>query len=178
MCDLGPLRLRLARTSLTSNIHEFPTEKGGTLTPRTSRPRILLAWHFVRSFRRECVVGLPGIVLGAISVSLSAMMYWAFTFQGNGSNLSPEGLDLILVGAAGFVMSAFVFSMSRSSENTHHTFDRQVSDLNGGVRSNHRSKKKLTLRVLSSATTRPPCQILPARGTSDRLNVSATSRRC
>jgi hypothetical protein len=155
---------------------DFPWKKGGTLTPRTSRPCILLAWHFVRSLRRECVVGLPGIVLGAISVSLSAMMYWAFTFQGNGFNLSTEGLVLTLVGAAGIVMSAFVFSMSRSSENTHHAFDRQVSDLHGGVRSIHRWNKKLTLRVLSSATTRPPSQILPARGTSDRLNVSAPAR--
>jgi hypothetical protein len=71
-------------------------------------------------------VGLPGIVLDAISISLSAMMYWAFTVQGNGARLSPVRLIQMLNGGAGTQVLAVVFSTSRSSENTHHTFDRQV----------------------------------------------------
>lgn len=70
-------------------------------------------------------MGLPGIVLDAILISLSAMMYWAFTVQGSGTRLSPVRLKK-LNGVAGTQVLAVVFSTSRSSENTHHTFDRQV----------------------------------------------------
>jgi hypothetical protein len=71
-------------------------------------------------------VGLPGIALDAISISLSAMMYWAFTIQGNGTRLSPVRPIQMPGGVAGTQVAAVVFSTSRSSENTHHTFDRQV----------------------------------------------------
>lgn len=47
-----------------------------------------------------------------------------------------------------------------------------VLDLHGGFRSYHREFQQRTLRVLPSATTRPPRQILPARGTSDCRNES------
>jgi len=116
-------------------------------------------------------VGLPGIVLVAISVSLSAMTYWAITFHVDGSRLPPEGLIPTLIGTAGTVVSAFVFNMSRSSELTHHTFDRQLLSLDGGGRPIHQGIEKLTLRELSSATTRPPHQEQArARGTRDGRN--------
>ena len=76
----------------------------------------------------------PGIVLDAISISLSAMTYWAFTFQGNGTRLSPVRLNPMLNRVADTQVLAVVFSTSRSSENTHHTFDRQVSIPIGGFR--------------------------------------------
>jgi hypothetical protein len=114
-------------------------------------------------------VGLPGIVLVAISVSLGAMTYWAVTEQVNGSRHPRVGPILLLVGAAGTVVSAYAFSMFRSSEHPHHTFDRQLLIPDGGCRSIHQGFKRLTLRVLSSATTRPLHQELArARGTSDR----------
>lgn len=119
---------------------------------------------------------LPGIVLVAISISLSAKTYWAFTVQSNGVGLTTVGALLSLFGAAGIFVSAFVFSTSRSSETTHHTFDRQVSDLNGGLRSIHQGMRQLTLKVLSSATSRPPRQILPARGTSIRRHTTVAAR--
>ena len=72
------------------------------------------------------VVVFPGIVLDAISVSLSAMTYWAFTFQGNGTRLSPVRRNRMLNGVVSTQVLAVVFSTSRSSENTHHTFDCQV----------------------------------------------------
>ena len=120
-------------------------------------------------------MGLPGIVLGAISISLSAMMYWAVTSRGNGFRHSPVAQIPILDGGAGVALSAFVFNTIRSSDNAHHTFDRQVSDLRGGFRSVRLGMKQLTLRVLSSAVARPPRQILPAWGTSNRLKDSETA---
>ena len=94
----------------------------------------------------------------ATPVPLSAMTYWTFTIEVNGSSLPSADLILIMVGACGTVMSAFVFSMSRSSELTHHTFDSRVSVLHGGFRSCHQETMRPTQRVLSSATTRPPLQ--------------------
>jgi hypothetical protein len=123
-------------------------------------------------------VGVQGIVLSTTSVSLSAMMYWAVTANGNGSSLHTVGLILMSVGAAGTLVLAFVFSTSRSSENTHHTFDRQDPNLDHGFRSIQRGIEPLTLRVLSSATTRPPFQDgARARGTSDcRTNFDTAQR--
>jgi hypothetical protein len=124
-------------------------------------------------------VELPGIVLCAISISLSAMMFWAFTFQVNGFRRPPAGLFLMLVGAADTVVSIVVFRMSRNSEQTHHTFDRQVSNLDRGCRSIHQGFKQLTLRVLSSATAHPPHhEEARARGMSDcrKLSVEARGR--
>ena len=54
------------------------------------------------------------------------MTYWAFTFQGNGTLLSPVRLNPMLNRVADTQVLAVVFSTSRSSENTHHTFDCQV----------------------------------------------------
>jgi hypothetical protein len=53
--------------------------------------------------------------------------------------------------------------------------NRQVTDLLGGFRTVHQGIEQPTLRVLSSAMTRPPSQILSARGTSNRRDVSITT---
>jgi hypothetical protein len=79
-------------------------------------------------------VGLPGIVLGAISVSLSATTYWAFTVHANGLRLPPVTVNPLLNGGADTEVSARAFSTSRSSENAHHTFERQVTVRTGGFR--------------------------------------------
>ena len=101
-------------------------------------------------------MGLTGNVLIASSISLSAMMYLAAMIDSDGSKLSTIGIILTLVGAAGAVAPAFVFSMPRSSEDTHHTLNRQPSDLHNGIRSILQETLLMTQRVLSSATTRPP----------------------
>ena len=121
-------------------------------------------------------MGLPGTVLAAISISLSAMGYWTVTVHSNGFSLVTVGLIMVLVGAAGTSASATVFGTSRSSELTLRTFDRQVSDLNGGFRSIRQGTRQLTLRVLSSATTRLPRQILPAWEAGDCRRASVTAR--
>ena len=116
-------------------------------------------------------MGLTGIVLVATLVSLSAMTCWTFTYQVNGSRLPPEGPIQMLIGEAGSFVSSIVFSMSRSSEHPHHTFDRQIATREGGCRSLHPGTTQLTLRVLSSATTRPPHhEQARARGTRDGRN--------
>jgi len=120
-------------------------------------------------------VGLPGIVLVAISISLGAIVYWAFTFRCKG--FCVTAVTAWLIGVAGMFVPAIVFSTSRSSEKTQHTLYRQVSDLNGGCRSTRQRINQLTQGVLSSAITRPSRQILPARGTSDHRSESDNARR-
>jgi hypothetical protein len=102
------------------------------------------------------------------TLSLGAMTYWAFTIHGNGLRVSTVRLSPLQGGVANTHVLAFVFSMSRSSEYTHHTFDRQVVATHSDFRTNHRVTRQLTLRVLPSTTTRLPRQILPAREASNR----------
>jgi hypothetical protein len=104
------------------------------------------------------------------------MGYSAVTVQSNDFSLVTVGLIMMLVGAAGTLASATVFRTSRSSELTLRTIDRQVSDLNGGFRSIRQGTRQLTLRVLSSATTRLLRQILPAWEAGDRRRTSVTAR--
>jgi hypothetical protein len=108
------------------------------------------------------------MVVSAISVALGATRP-AVTLQGIGVRLSTVGLIPLLIGTAGLVVPAMVISWYLSSDKHHRTLDRQVIDLRGGLRSIHRESRRLTQRVMS-LTTRPPCQILPVRGTSDCRN--------
>lgn len=91
-------------------------------------------------------------------------MYWTFTLHVNGLDLPPERVILMLAGGAGNLAPAFVRNTSRSSEITQHTFDRQVSELSSGFRTIRQELMQLTLRVPSSATTRPPCKKPPRGG--------------
>ena len=104
------------------------------------------------------------------------MMSWAVTFQRSGFRHSPVRQILLLTGGADVVSSALVLDAFRSSGNAHHTFDRQTSGLQSGFRSVRRGINNLTQRVLSSEVTRPPLQILPVWGTSDRLKGFAAAR--
>ena len=84
-------------------------------------------------------MGLPGMVLSAIAAAAGAIMYWAITYQGTGFRLSTVGVILMIAGAFGFVVSAIVFSMSRSPE--RHSLDRQVVDTSGNMSSVHEDTK-------------------------------------
>ena len=87
-------------------------------------------------------MGLPGMVLSAISVAVGAIMYWAVTYQGHGFRLSTVGLILMIVGAAGFVVSSIVFGVSRGSVgSSRHSLDRQVVDPDGRSSSVHEETK-------------------------------------
>ena len=64
-------------------------------------------------------MGLPGMVLSGIVAVAGAIMYFALTAQNTAQNsgfrLSTVGVILMIAGAAGFVVSMFVFLMSRRS---------------------------------------------------------------
>lgn len=109
------------------------------------------------------------MVESAISVAVGTIM--AVVYQGNGFGLTSVGLILILVGAAGIAVPAMVFSWSLSSDNVRRTLNRQVTELRGGFRTDHHEIKQLTLRVLSSATTRPPARY-------SRRGDECSSQRC
>ncbi len=87
-------------------------------------------------------MGLPGMVLSAISAAVGAIMYWAITYQGHGFRLSTVGVILMVVGAFGFVTSAIVFGVSRGSIGSNkHSLDRVVTDTDGNTSSVHEQSK-------------------------------------
>jgi hypothetical protein len=87
-------------------------------------------------------MGLPGMVLSAIAAAVGAIMYWAVTYQGTGFRLSTVGLILMIAGAAGFVVSAIIFSISRGPGRTQsHSMNRQVVDSAGNSSSVHEDSK-------------------------------------
>jgi hypothetical protein len=83
-------------------------------------------------------MGLPGMVLSALSVAAGAILYWAVTYQGHGFRLSTVGVILMVVGGIGFVTSAVIFGVSRNPVGSgHHTLDRQVVDAQGRTSAVH-----------------------------------------
>src|SRR5664279_6649632 len=99
---------------------------------RTSGPRFLATSQLVRCVSRRSVMGLPGMVLSAISVAVGAIMYWAVTYQGHGFRLSTVGVILMVVGAIGLVISTIVFATSRRPAGARNrTYDKQVTDTAG-----------------------------------------------
>ncbi len=63
-------------------------------------------------------MGLPGMVISAISAVTGAIMYWAITSPSSttavnhGFRLSTVGVILMIAGAVGFVVSLAVFTAS------------------------------------------------------------------
>jgi hypothetical protein len=83
-------------------------------------------------------MGLPGMVLSALSVAAGAILYWAVTYQGHGFRLSTVGVILMVAGGIGFVTSAVIFGVSRNPVGSgHHTLDRQVVDAQGRTSAVH-----------------------------------------
>jgi phosphate/sulfate permease len=83
-------------------------------------------------------MGLPGMVLSAISAVAGAIMYWAVTAQSSavvqqhGFRLSTLGVILMIAGAVGFVISLIVFMASRRSPAApSRSLDREVVDSSG-----------------------------------------------
>ena len=83
-------------------------------------------------------MGLPGMVLSAISAVAGAIMYWATTAQSSsvvqqhGFRLSTLGIILMIAGAVGFVISLIVFMASRRGPSmAPRTLDREVVDSSG-----------------------------------------------
>lgn len=85
-------------------------------------------------------MGLPGMVLSAISVVTGAIMYFATTAQSSsvaqshGFRLSTLGVILMIAGGVGFLVSSIVFASSRRAPALPaRTIDREVID-NAGRR--------------------------------------------
>ncbi len=83
-------------------------------------------------------MGLPGMVLSAVSAVAGAIMYWATTaqsssvVQSHGFRLSTLGVILMIAGAVGFVISFIVFMASRRMPSgPTHTVNREVVDSDG-----------------------------------------------
>jgi len=83
-------------------------------------------------------MGLPGMVLSAISAVAGAIMYWGVTAQSSstvqqhGFRLSTLGIILMVAGAVGFVISLGVFISSRHAPVVpSRTLDREVVDETG-----------------------------------------------
>jgi len=83
-------------------------------------------------------MGLPGMVLSAISAVTGAIMYFATTAQSSavvqqhGFRLSTLGVILMIAGAVGFVISLIVFISSRTAPSAPaRSLDREVVDSSG-----------------------------------------------
>ena len=83
-------------------------------------------------------MGLPGMVLSALSTVVGAIMYFAVTApsynaaQQDGFRLSTIGAILMTAGVFGFVASMIVFSTSRRSPTPpERTLDREVVNASG-----------------------------------------------
>ncbi len=83
-------------------------------------------------------MGLSGMAFSVVAIAAGAVMYWAVTAQGHGFRLSTVGVILMAVGAVGLVVSTVIFGTSRRpSGSRHHTYDREVTDSQGGSTAVH-----------------------------------------
>jgi hypothetical protein len=83
-------------------------------------------------------MGLPGMVLSALSTVAGAILYWGVTAQSSstalqhGFRLSTLGIILMVAGAVGFVTSSIVYVSSRRSLCVpSRTLDREAVDAHG-----------------------------------------------
>ncbi len=83
-------------------------------------------------------MGTSGMVFSTIAFAVGAVMYWAVTAQAHGFRYSTVGVILMIVGAAGLLISSVVFGMSRrTAGGRHHTYDREVIDAQGRTAAVH-----------------------------------------
>jgi hypothetical protein len=72
------------------------------------------------------------MVFSTIAIAAGAVMYWGVTSQGNGFRVGTVGVILMIVGAAGLVISSIVFATSRHRAGVGaRSFDRQAIDAQG-----------------------------------------------
>jgi hypothetical protein len=83
-------------------------------------------------------MGLTGMGFSIVAIAAGAVMYWAVTAQGHGFRLSTVGVILMAVGAVGLVVSSVIFGTSRrGGTGRRRTYDRQVTDAQGGLSAVH-----------------------------------------
>jgi hypothetical protein len=83
-------------------------------------------------------MGLSGMAFSVIAIAAGAVMYWGVTAQGHGFRLSTVGVILMVVGALGLVVSSIIFGTARRGAGSRHrTYDREVTDSQGGSTAVH-----------------------------------------
>jgi hypothetical protein len=83
-------------------------------------------------------MGRTGMAFSTIAIAAGAIMYWAVTYQGHGFKLSTVGVVLMVVGVVGLVISTVIFASSRRPAGSRNrTYDRQVTDSQGGATTVH-----------------------------------------
>jgi hypothetical protein len=74
-------------------------------------------------------MGLPGMVLSAISFTAGAILYWAVTYQSPYIRLSTVGFILMVVGIIGFVASAALFGVTEyETRSARRAADRRAAE--------------------------------------------------
>ena len=93
-------------------------------------------------------MGLPGMVISAISAVAGAIMYWAMTaqssttVQNHGFRGSTVGVILMIAGGVGFVVSFIVFTMSKKSPSSpNRSIDRTTKDEAGRTTELHEQQR-------------------------------------
>jgi uncharacterized membrane protein YciS (DUF1049 family) len=63
-----------------------------------------------------------GIVFSILAIAAGAIMYWAITAPTHGFRLSTIGVVLMVLGAAGLVISTAIYATSRVSDRHRSTY--------------------------------------------------------
>ena len=82
-------------------------------------------------------MGLTGTLLSFVSAVVGAIMYWALSVKERSVHYAAVGVILMVAGAAGFVVSALAFGVSRRAAPINHVIDRQFIDDQGHESSVH-----------------------------------------
>ena len=77
-------------------------------------------------------MGVPALALSAVGGATGAVMYWTSAFQTAGFRFSAIGLNVMIVGAIGFIVSTSIVAVSRHrSGGSRQLFDRHVVNGDG-----------------------------------------------
>jgi hypothetical protein len=71
------------------------------------------------------------IVFSILAIAAGAVMYWAITAPTHGFRLSTIGVILMVVGAAGLVISTALYATSRVHDRHSSTYQHQSVDASG-----------------------------------------------
>lgn len=85
-------------------------------------------------------MGSTGMGFSTVAITAGAIMYWAVTYPGHGFRFSTVGVNLMVVGAIGLVISTVVYATSRRpARGRRHAYDRQAIDAAGHSTQVHES---------------------------------------
>ena len=72
-----------------------------------------------------------GVVFSILAIAAGAIMYWAVTAPTHGFRLSTVGVVLMLLGAAGLVISSALYASSRAHDRHRSSYERQTVNAQG-----------------------------------------------